>query len=339
MVLSVGDETFYPLGMPSRAVPANLLVEGADVSRNVERRLDGPTDGLLRRREFVGTERGSVCLERVLLRRGSVADCRTDFDERWSGRLGLRGGDCAVDGLYVIPILDGDRVPAGGIESARRVFGGCEGRGAGERDSIRIEENDQLAELQVTGKRARLIGDALHQVPIANDDVGVVIDDRVTRTVEDAAQVRLGDGESDGIGEALAERAGCHLDTVCDVALRVSGGQAVPLTERFDLGEGEVIAREMQERVQERRAVPGRENETIAVEPGRIGRIVPQVARPQGMSHCGRSEGQSWVSGPCLLDRVAREESQCVDAVRFGPFVCSNHRRSPFSLAFRGSRR
>ena len=50
-------------------------------------------------------------------------------------------------------------------------------------------------------------GDAFHQVAVADDRVGVVVDDLVAVAVVARGELRFGDRHADGVGEALA-RAG-----------------------------------------------------------------------------------------------------------------------------------
>ena len=50
------------------------------------------------------------------------------------------------------------------------------------------------------------------QVAVGADAVGPVVDDGVAGAVELGGQPALGDGHADGVGEALAERAGGRLD-------------------------------------------------------------------------------------------------------------------------------
>lgn len=81
------------------------------------------------------------------------------------------------------------------------------------------------------GKRRSLGRDTLHQAAVAGEHVGVVVEQREVVLVEGGAEVGLGDGEADGVGEALAERAGRDLDTLGDAELRVARGDRVELTE------------------------------------------------------------------------------------------------------------
>src|SRR5205807_8077355 len=60
-----------------------------------------------------------------------------------------------------------------------------------------------------------------HQVPVARDDVGPVVDDRVTRPVERGGQPAFRHRHPDGIAEPLAERPRGHLDPAAAPSLRM----------------------------------------------------------------------------------------------------------------------
>ena len=67
----------------------------------------------------------------------------------------------------------------------------------------------RLVSLRWPARRDRLVADAFHQVAVAGDDIGLVIDQLVAEAgIEDA----LGQRHADGIGDALAQRAGGGLD-------------------------------------------------------------------------------------------------------------------------------
>src|SRR6516225_6776471 len=105
-------------------------------------------------------------------------------------------------------------------------------------------------------ERSRLVRDALHQVAVAREDKGVVIDDLVAKL---GGEQPFGERHADGIAYALAERAGRRLDPGSMPALRMPGGAAAELPETLQLVEGHVgVAGQVQQRVEQHRAVPGR---------------------------------------------------------------------------------
>src|SRR3546814_3160968 len=79
-------------------------------------------------------------------------------------------------------------------------------------DLVVVVEHVELAQLQVSGERRGFGGDAFHQVAIAGDHPGAVIDDDVPGAVVPRGQLRLGHGHAHGVGEALSQRSGGDLD-------------------------------------------------------------------------------------------------------------------------------
>lgn len=66
-----------------------------------------------------------------------------------------------------------------------------------------IIKTDQIAQLKMTSSASSLAGDTLHGTAIAEDAVCVVVDEAVSRLVEDSTGVGLSHGQTDGIGETL----------------------------------------------------------------------------------------------------------------------------------------
>ena len=116
------------------------------------------------------------------------------------------------------------------------------------------------------------------------------------------------------IGHALAERAGGGFDARRVAVFGMTGRQRAKLTEVLEFFDRDLlVADEMQERVEQHRAVAGREHEAVAVRPGGIGRIEFQEARKQDGRDVRRAHRQAWMATFRLLDRVHR---QSADGVR-----------------------
>ena len=264
------------------------------------------------------------------------AEVRAYEDERRPRDLSPRGAERRVERVEVVAVGDADRLPSVGFEAFRATFGeGDLGRGR-KRDRVVVVETDQLAELQVPGKGSDLCRHAFHQITVADDGPGMVIDDVVTLAVVLRREVRLGDGHADGSGETLTERAGGHFHAGCAAALRMPRRLAAPLAELLEVIEREVIAGDVQQAIEQRRAVPGREHEPIAVGPERVDRIVPQLLRPECVGHGRRAERQAGVAAVGLLHHVDRQETKRVDALLV-EHVCHGHSSIP--LSGRGARR
>jgi hypothetical protein len=135
----------------------------------------------------------------------------------------------------------------------------------------------------------------------------------VPRPVEEVREVALGDRHPDGVRSTLPERPRRGLDARRLVPLGVARRAAAPLPELLQIVQREVVAEDVQERVQERRAVARRQHEAIAIEPLRRARIVLQVLMPQHVRERGAPERQPWMSGIRLLHGVDRERADGVD--------------------------
>ena len=92
-----------------------------------------------------------------------------------------------------------------------------------------IVNHDEVAELQMTSHRSSLGGDTLHSAAITEECVCVVVDQLVAGLVEDGGSVLLSDGQTDSVGETLAEGTSGNLDTGGVVGLGVTRGDRVDL--------------------------------------------------------------------------------------------------------------
>src|SRR5438874_2507380 len=146
---------------------------------------------------------------------------------------------------------------------------------------VLIVEENQFAKMKMPGKSCGFMTDAFHQVSVAANAVSVVIDDLVPRPVIARREPGLGDRHSDGVSEPLPKWAGRYLNTHCVSALGVPRRFAAPLTEMLNFVERQIVAREVQQAVQQHGPVPGGENEAIAIEPGGILRVVLQKSIPK----------------------------------------------------------
>ena len=94
----------------------------------------------------------------------------------------------------------------------------------------------------------------------------------------------------------------------------LAGGLGPELAEILQLLERHGLhAREMQQRVDQHRAVAGREHEAVAVGPGDVGRIELEMARPQHGGRVGHAHRHAGMAGIGALDRV---HGQGPDGVR-----------------------
>ena len=167
------------------------------------------------------------------------------------------------------------------------------------------------------GDRRRLVRDALHQVAVRADRVDAVVDDLVLRPVERAGEEALGEAHADAVREALAERAGRHLDALRVPELGMARRRRLPLPEALQLLEREVVAGEVQRRVLQDARVAGAQHEPVAVRPVRARRVVPQHLRVEEVRERRERHRRAGMAGVRLLHRVHRQRADRVDRELF----------------------
>jgi hypothetical protein len=266
-----GVATRVPVALGDTAALQRGTEMRARLIRNEERGLDRPAELLLRLLHVLDAERRAVRLEAVLLR-GTEAEMGADEDQGRPRRVGFGGLQRRIDRVDVVAVVDGDRLPPVGLEALRAILGKRHVGAGRERHRVVVVEADQLAEAEVARRARRLRGDAFHQVAVADDRPGAVVEQHVAVAVVARRQMRLGDRHADGVGEPLAERAGGDLDAFGVAALGMARRLAAPLAELLDVLERERVARHVQQAVEQRRAVSGREDEAVAVGPERMRR-------------------------------------------------------------------
>src|SRR6185437_1719651 len=132
----------------------------------------------------------------------------------------------------------------------------------------------------MAGQRRRLGGDTLHQITVADDPVREMIDDLELGSIVTGAQMSLGHRQPHAVTEPLTERPRGRLNPRREAPLWVAGGDAAPFAKPFYLCEGQGVAGDVKQAVQQHRSVPRRKYETITVDPVGIGRIVFEKPRP-----------------------------------------------------------
>ncbi len=291
-----------------------------------------PAELVARALDLVGAERRAVAFLGAGLGRRAEADHRAAGDQRRPiGEPRLLDRD--RDRVGVVPV-DAGRGPARRLESLHLVDRIGKRQRSVDRDAVVVEQHDQLAELEVSGERDRLLAEALHQVAVGGEHIGVMVDDVAA---EFGGEMPLGDRHADRIAEPLPERPGRGLDARRDEVLRMTRRDRAELAEALDLlDRHRLVAEQMQQRVDQHRAVAGREHEAVAVGPRRIGRIELEEAREQHGRDVGRAHRQAGMAGFRLLDRVHGERADGV-----GHAVVQRTRRSGRAViaAGRGGRR
>ena len=220
-----------------------------------------------------------------------------------------RFGDC----LQVITVRNSLGMPAVGLEPLWHVLRPGHRGGAIELDAVVVVQVGQLAQPQVPREGGGLGRDALLEIAIGTDGVYPVIDQRMVRPVEFRGQATLGDRHSDAVRKALAEWAGGCLDARRQPEFGMAGRARAPLAEGLEVVEGQVIAGQEEERIEEHARVSCREDESVTVGPIGPVRGVTQKSGPQDVRHRRGSHRRPWMSRVRPLDRIDRQRPNGVD--------------------------
>jgi len=92
-----------------------------------------------------------------------------------------------------------------------------------------IVNGNQVTQLQVTGGRGSLAGNALHSAAITKKHVSVVVDQLEAGLVEDGCSMRLRNCKANSVGETLTKRASGDFNTGSVMRLGVAGSDAIDL--------------------------------------------------------------------------------------------------------------
>ena len=179
---AVAVEAALPGALGALAAGA-LVPVGADVLRHHERRVR-PTQRCARGRDLFDAERLAMRRLAALLVRGAETDHRARADERRLAAVGLSPPQRLEHRVAVMTVQIFDDLPTAGGEALRGVISHPAADRTIDGDAVVVVDADELAESKRTGERDRFVRDAFHQAAVADEDISVMIDDVVSRTVE-----------------------------------------------------------------------------------------------------------------------------------------------------------
>ena len=166
----------------------------------------------------------------------------------------------------------------------------------------------------MSGQRCRLGCHALHQIAVADDRVDLIIHHLIIGTVITCGKVPFRNCHPDAVGETLTQRSGGCFDPRRMAVLGMPRRLAPPLTEVFEIVECQVVAGQVEQAVEEHATMAGGEDKTIPVIPGRVRRVVFQVAHPEDVRHGRCPHRQAGVARLCLLNGVDGQGANRIDA-------------------------
>ena len=173
--------------------------------------------------------------------RDALGDGGLGDDELGLPALGLLG---LVDGLKndgEVVTVDSLHIPFKGLEALGGVLALRLVSHRIESDVIRVVDEDEVVEFLVARKGNRLKGDAFLHATVARKRDNVAVENNVLGGVEARSGHLAGNGETNGVGDTLAKRAGGGLDAGRLVELGVSGSLAMKNAEIFHLFERQVV--------------------------------------------------------------------------------------------------
>ena len=302
MGVTVGIEASGP-GIFEGLAAASAIPGGGDVFGNMKGRV-GPADSLAYASYLVLAKGCAMGGFLALLVGRAPTDDGLAANKSGCVAVGARAFDGAFHRARIVPVHIGYHLPAVCAETRRRVVGEPTLHISVDGDAVIVVEDDQLTESQGAGEGTRLVGYAFHQATIADKYISIVIDDDVVFAIELRGEYFFGDGHADGVGEALAQWAGGGLDARCVAVLRMSRGHGVQLPEIFDFLHGQRIAGQVQQRVEQHRAVAVGQHEAIPVGPLWVAGIVTQEVVPQDLCDVRHSHGHARMPGLGTLNGV-----------------------------------
>ena len=330
---AVGGEARVPLGFGGCARFAGVP-GGVDVVGHFEGRVI-PANIFACGGDLGVAQRRAVHIVAALLVGGAGADHGLAADQR---RLhGVSAGllDGGLNGGAVVALHIADHLPAVGFEALRRVVGEPAVDMAVDGDVVVVVEGGQFAQAPGAGKRTGFVRNAFHQAAVAEENPGAVVDDGVAGAVEVVRQHFFGQRHADGVGDALAERAGGGFDARRVAVFGVAGRLAVQLTEILQIVDRQIVAGQVQQGVDQHRAVTVGQHEAVAVGPLGVGRVVLEVVAPQHFGDLGHAHGGAGVAGLGFLNRIhGQRANRTGDGVELGQ--CDVALRRHRSLAARG---
>ena len=181
-----------------------------------------------------------------------------------------------------------------------------------------IVNANEIPQLQVTRKTGSFTGNALHGAAITKEAVGMIGEEVVTGLVEDGGSVSLGNGQTNGVAETLAQRAGGDFNTGGVISLGVAGSETVELSEMLQVLDGQFVTEQMKEGILKHASVTVpiqnilvndvigirracvRENKTITIRPVRVTGIEAHELVEENVSGRGQAHRRTGMTGVCV---------------------------------------
>ena len=256
-----------------------------------------PTNVVARVGNLLVPQGGAVHVVGAFLVGRAFADDGFAADHGWLVGHRLGGFNRSLQGFGIVAINTGNHMPAVGFKPLRRVIGEPAFNVAVDRDAVVVPERNQLAQTPGTGQRTGFVRNTFHQATVAEEYISVVIDDFVAGLVEFGRQQLFSHRHADGVGDALAKGTGGGLHARRIAVFRVTRRFRMQLAEALELVHRQVVAGQMQQRIQQHRAVAVGQHKAVAVKPFRVGRVMAQVMVPHDFGDFRHAHRRARVAG------------------------------------------
>ena len=283
-----------------------LAVEGEHLLWYVERLLGGPAERFFGQPHFLHTQRLTVRLFAALFVGAAVGDVRVADDKMRLPGGGLRGLEGGVNGIEIVSV-NFLHLPAVSAEARGHIFREGDVRRTLDGDLIIIVEIDEVIQPEMPRQRCRLVRGAFHHLTIGDKGVDLMLEDGETGFIEARGKVFLRYRHAHAVGEALSQRPGGRLDAEVRLIFGMSRRLATPLPELLQVFHAERKAGEIEQSIEQHRAVPGGENEAVAVGPRGVRGIDPQIARPEHVGDIRHTHRHPRMTGIGFLHGVHRQ--------------------------------
>ena len=198
--------------------------------------------------------------------------------------------------MRIVAIYIRNNLPPVGFKTLRRVVDKPRRDFAVNGNAVVVVERDQFIELPRAGQCTGFVADAFHQTTVAHKHIDMVVDDGVAVAVELSRQKLFRQRHTYRVGQTLAQRTCGGFDAGRHAHFRMARSFTVELAEVFQLLHGQVVARQMQKRVNQHGSVAVGEHKAVAVAPMRVAGVVVQMLAPQSDCDIGHAHGRARMS-------------------------------------------
>ena len=239
----VAGKELVPPGLLRRAALDRLAPVGQRIFGNQKALVLREPEELFRRRRIRCTHGFAVHFV-CSRKRAAVADHRAYRNQR---RLVL-DSPCRrnrrLNTVQIVSVRYAMHVPSVSVEALVYILGEAPVGRTVERDQIVVVKHNQLAQLQRSRQRGRLVRNAFHHVAIAAQHVRVMIDHVEARPVVGRRQMLLRDGHTHRHCEALPKRPGGRFHAIGHAVLRMPRRLRSPGAKALQIVEGHFVARQ-----------------------------------------------------------------------------------------------